>query len=230
MKNSKKIVISTLILFAAIVGLVLFLNREDETAQETPQSTTSKGHPSIEGQPTLGDADAPVSIVEFGDYKCPSCKQWGEVVYPKLIEDYVNTGKAKFSYINVLFHGEESILAALASESVYKQDPENFWAFHKAVFSAQPATQEHDNPWVTVEKMKEIAAKTAPNTDLAQLEDDLKQESTSVAENVSKDDGLVKEYEVPFTPTIIIDGVMLEDPFDYEKIVSLIEEGSAANE
>ena len=230
MKNSQKIVIGTLVLFAVIVGLVLFLNREDETAQETVETTDSKGHPSIEGQPTLGEADAPVSIVEFGDYKCPSCKQWGEVVYPKLIEDYINTGKAKFSYINVLFHGNESILAALASESVYKQDPENFWAFHKAVFDAQPATQEHDNPWVTVDKMKEIAASTSPNTDLAQLEADLNTEGTSVAEDVSKDDGLVKEYNVPFTPTIIIDGVMLEDQFDYEKIISLIEEGSATNE
>lgn len=230
MKNSKKIVISTLILFAAIVGLVLLLNREDETAQETEQTASSKGHPSIEGQPTLGETEAPISIVEFGDYKCPSCKQWGEVVYPKLIEDYINTGKAKFSYINVLFHGEESVLAALASESVYKQDPENFWAFHKAVFDAQPATQEHDNPWVTVDKMKEIAAATAPNVDLAQLESDLNTEGTPLAGEVSKDDGLVQEYNVPFTPTIIIDGVMLEDPFDYEKITSLIEEGAESNE
>jgi protein-disulfide isomerase len=230
MKNSKKIVISTLILFAAIVGLVLFLNREDETAQETDQTTNSKGHPPIEGQPTLGDTDAPVSIVEFGDYKCPSCKQWGETVYPKLMEDYVDTGKAKFSYINVLFHGEESILAALASESVYKQDPESFWTFHKAVFDAQPATQEHDKAWVTVDKLKEIAGATAPKVDLAQLEADLNSEATSVAKEVSTDDSLVKEFNVPFTPTIIVDGVMLEDPFDYEKIVFLIEEGSAADE
>ncbi|OLN23197.1 dihydroneopterin aldolase [Domibacillus antri] len=230
MKNSKKMVIGTLILFAVIAGLVLLLNRADETAQETGQTMNSKGHPPIEGQPTLGDAEAPVSIVEFGDYKCPSCKQWGETVYPQLIEDYVNPGKATFSYINVLFHGNESILASLASESVFEQDPENFWSFHKAVFDAQPATQEHDKQWVTVEKLKEIAAETAPNVDLAQLEADLNEEGTSAAAEVSKDDGLVKEYNVPFTPTIIIDGVMLEDPFDYEKIVSLIEEGSADNE
>ncbi|WP_050182493.1 DsbA family protein [Domibacillus robiginosus] len=230
MKNSKKIVISTLILFAAIVGIVLFLNKEDEETPETQQAAGSKGHPSIEGQPTLGEAEASVSIVEFGDYKCPSCKQWGEVVYPKLVKDYIDTGKAKFSYINVLFHGEESVLAALASESVYKQDPENFWAFHKAVFNAQPATQEHDNPWVTIDKMKEIAAATTPNVDLAKLESDLNTEGTPLAGEVSKDDGLVQEYNVPFTPTIIIDGVMLEDPFDYEKITSLIEKGAKTNE
>ncbi|WP_050179670.1 DsbA family protein [Domibacillus robiginosus] len=229
MKNSKKIVTSTLVLFATIIGLVLFLNKEDETAQETEQTASSNEHPLIEGQPTLGEVEAPVSIVEFGDYKCPSCKQWGELIFPKLVEDYVNTGKAKFSYINVLFHGEESVLAALASESVYKQDPENFWAFHKAVFTAQPATQEHDNPWISVDKLKDIAEATAPNVDLAQLESDLNIEGTHIAEEVSKDKELVHKYKVPFTPTIIIDGVMLKDPFDYEKITSLIERGPKAD-
>ncbi|WP_050179657.1 DsbA family protein [Domibacillus robiginosus] len=225
MKNSKKIVISTLVVFAAIIGLVLFLNREDETAQPATQTAQNTGgkHPSIEGQPTLGDAEAPVSIVEFGDYKCPSCKQWGETIYPKLIADYVDTGKASFSYINVLFHGEESTLASLASESFYKQDPKNFWTFHKSVFAAQPATQEHDKPWVTMESVKELAKAASPNIDLVQFEKDIN--SDEMAEKVSKDDGLVKEFQVQFTPSIMINGVMLEDPFDYETIVSLIEKG-----
>ncbi|KKB34707.1 DsbA family protein [Bacillus thermotolerans] len=223
MKNSKNIVISTLVLFAAIVGLVLFLNREEEeTVTETENSV--KKHPPIENQPTIGEGDAPVSIVEFGDYKCPSCKAWGETVYPKLAEEYINTGKAKFSYINVLFHGKESTLAALASESVYKQDPKAFWSFHKAVFDAQPANQNHDDQWVTPEKLVELAKAHAPNIDMKQLEEDINTQGTM--EEVSKDDQLVKDFSVPFTPTIIINGVMLEDPFDYETIVSLIEKGS----
>ncbi|KAB7704372.1 thioredoxin domain-containing protein [Bacillus aerolatus] len=218
MKNNKKIVISTLVLFAAIIGLVLFLNREKEV---TVSETSVKKHPPIENQPTIGETDATVSIVEFGDYKCPSCKAWGETIYPKLVEEYINTGKAKFSYINVLFHGKESTLAALASESVYKQDPEAFWAFHKAVFAAQPASQNHDDQWVTTEKLVEIAKAHAPNIDLKQLEEDINTQGT--IEEVNKDDQLVKDFNVPFTPTIIINGSMLEDPFDYEKIVSLIE-------
>lgn len=218
MKNNKKIVVSTLILFAAIIGFVLFLNREKE---ETVSENSVKEHPPIENQPTIGESGAPVSIVEFGDYKCPSCKSWGETVYPKLEEEYINTGKANFSYVNVLFHGKESTLAALASESVYKQDPKAFWAFHKAVFAAQPESQNHDDQWVTTEKLLEIAKDHAPNVDLKQLEKDINAQET--IEEVNKDDQLVKDYSVQFTPTIIINGTMLEDPFDYEKIVSLIE-------
>lgn len=215
----KKFVIFTLLIFAAIVALVMVLNKDDKNVQEN----NAVKHPSIENQPTIGDPDAAVSIVEFGDYKCPSCKVWGENIYPQLEKEYIQTGKAKFSYINVLFHGQESILASLASESVFKQDPEAFWSFHKGIFDAQPVSQKHDDQWVTAEKLIEIAEAHAPNIDMKQFEDDITTGGTM--EEVKIDEQLVNELNIPFTPTIIINGVMLEDPFNYEAIVSLIEKG-----
>lgn len=216
MKKNQLLVIVTIVA-VALIALVFVLLNQDKT------EPIDKGdHVSIEGQPTLGNPDAKVSIVEFGDYKCPSCKQWGETIYPQLKADYLDKEDVSFSYINVLFHGQESILASLASESVYEQDPESFWKFHKALYDAQPASQQHDNAWVTVEKLKEIAGETT-SVDLDQLEQDLGENST-VLEKVSTDDGLVKENGVQFTPSIMINGVMLEDPFDYEQIQQLIEQ------
>nr|WP_251136547.1 DsbA family protein [Exiguobacterium sp. s122] len=210
-------VLLTLVAVALIAIVVVLLNRPADQAE-----TAVRGeHVETAGQPTIGETNAPVSVVEFGDYKCPSCKQWGETVYPKLKEDYIDTGKASFSYINVLFHGQESILAALASESVYVQDPDAFWDFHKAVYDAQPASQHHDEAWVTVERLIEIAEATT-SVDVARLKTDLSENST-VLEQVSFDDGLVKENEVRLTPTIMINGVVLENPFDYEAIKRLIE-------
>lgn len=215
--NSKKLVLFTLGFIALLVAIVFLVNQQDKDTQSNKKAE----HPPIEQQPTMGETDAPVSIVEFGDYKCPSCKAWGETVFPQLEKEFIQTGKASFSYINVLFHGEESTLAALASESVYKQDPDSFWAFHNAVFAQQPETQQHDNQWVTPEKLVEIAKETAPEIDLKQLEEDIKTEGT--IEEVKKDVDLVKEFNVEVTPTIIINGVVVEDPFDYDAIVSLIE-------
>ncbi|MDA6082947.1 thioredoxin domain-containing protein, partial [Escherichia coli] len=77
-------------------------------------------------------------VVEFGDFKCPACKAWGQNIFPKLVEDYVDTGKVKFSYINVLFHGDESKLGSVAAEAVYKQNPDSYWDFNKALFDAHP--------------------------------------------------------------------------------------------
>ena len=100
----KFVVIITLVVVAIIIALVVINNNNSESDEET----TLDKQPPIDGQPTLGDSDAPVTVVEFGDFKCPACKVWGEDVFPQLVSDYVDTGKVKFSYVNVLFHGEES--------------------------------------------------------------------------------------------------------------------------
>lgn len=218
MKQNQLLVLVTLVAVAIVAAFVVLTNQD-----EPQQASETRGeHVSIQGQPTLGSSDARVSIVEFGDYKCPSCKQWGETIYPKLKADYLDGQDVSFSYINVLFHGQESILASLASESVYRQDPDSFWAFHKALYDAQPASAKHDEVWVTEERLVELAEATT-DVDLVAFADDLTEESI-VLEQVSRDDGLVKQHKVAFTPSIMINGVMLEDPFDYEAMKRLIEE------
>jgi protein-disulfide isomerase len=217
-KNSglKMAVILTTIILGIIVALVIINNQSEKTTTEV---STGKVPP-IEGQPILGKEDAPVTIVEFGDFKCPACNVWGEKVYPDLVKDYVDTGKVKFSYINTLFHGKESELAALAAESVWKNSPDAYWEFHKALFKEQPSNQQHDSAWVTPDKLVEIAKKIpAINTDT--LKADI--EKQTMIKETNKDTALVNEFKIDKTPTIMIDDVVIEDPFDYEKIKEVIE-------
>ncbi|MFC3040524.1 DsbA family protein [Virgibacillus xinjiangensis] len=215
-KNStlKIAVIITIVVFGLIAALVVLNNN-----QTTDQIESTGEQPPIEGQPTMGEADAPVSVVEFGDFKCPSCKAWGEMIYPQLLNDYVDTGKIQFSYINTLFHGEESRLAALAAESVYSQNSDAYWDFQKALYDEQPDA--HDMEWVTEEKILEVAGKISGiGTD--QLATDL--EEKTFMEEVNEDEELVSEFNVQFTPSIMINDIMVEDPFDYEAITDLIDQ------
>ncbi|KFN04300.1 thioredoxin family protein [Bacillus clarus] len=64
-----------------------------------------KDLPPIGKQPTLGKEDAQISVVEFGDYKCPARKAWGERIFPQLQKDYIDTGKVKFSplFFSIIF-------------------------------------------------------------------------------------------------------------------------------
>ena len=226
MKQKKVLVVVTLlIVFLIVISMFLIKNNAVQEKKSTVLNDTVK----IEGQPTQGENSAPVSIVEFGDYKCPSCKQWGETVYPKLKKEFIDTGKVQFSYINVLFHGEESILAAKASESVYRQDKKAFWTFHKAIYDAQPRVEQHDDPWVTEESLLRIAAKSVPGINQEQLTSDLRN-NADILDEVSKDDALVKEHGVELTPTIVINGIKLDDPFDYDTISRVIEEQVTADE
>ncbi len=212
----KYLVIITL-LVAVLLAAIVMLNNKAQPKDEALES-----HPPTEGQPTLGEGDAPVSIVEFGDFKCPACKAWGDQIYPKVKSDFIDTGKANLTYVNVLFHGEESILAALAAESVYKNDPESYWNFQKELYKEQPEGDNHDAAWVTVDKLTEVAEKTT-NMDIGQLKKDIENEANE--EELNIDTNLVQEFNIEQTPTIIINGTKLEDPYDYERIKSLIEEG-----
>lgn len=67
-------VILTLVVFVLLAALVMVNNMKSKSNSET----TYDKQPPIEGQPTLGDSDAPITVVEFGDFKCPSCKAWGK--------------------------------------------------------------------------------------------------------------------------------------------------------
>ncbi len=211
--NMKFVVVLTLVVVVILAAVAVFSNKQESLPTEIKQVD-------VTGQPSRGEKDAPVTVVEFGDFKCPACKAWGEMIYPKLVNDYIETGKVKFSFVNVLFHGKESTLASIAAESVYERNPDAYWNFHQALFDAQPV-ENHDGPWITPEKVLEIAS-GFPEIDQKLLKEDMEQEATMESVEIDKD--LVSEAGVSLTPTIVINGRMMEDPFNYEAIKSAIEQ------
>ncbi|MDM5205796.1 DsbA family protein [Cytobacillus kochii] len=207
----------TIIVVIAVV-IMVFINNQ---GKEKDEYTSFENAPPIEGQPVLGKVESPVQIVEFGDFKCPACKQWGETIYPQLVEDYVDTNQVNFSYINVLFHGDESKLGSVAAEAVHLLEPDAYWAFHKGLFAKQPESGQHDSVWLTTEVLEEVVAETT-SIPLEDLLAEMKKSAT--IEAVNHDTSLVGEYEVQLTPTIMINDKMVTDPFDYDSIKRLIEE------
>ena len=87
---------------------------------------------------TIGPADAPVTVVEYGDFECPNCKQAAPAV--KLLLHHF-AGRIRFAYRH--FPLEEvhphALLAAEASEGSGSQG--KFWPFHDALFEHQPHLQ-----------------------------------------------------------------------------------------
>lgn len=217
----KFVVILTLVAVALLAAIVIISNN-----QVSEESEDGRLEVDLTGQPIIGEENAPVTVVEFGDFKCPSCKAWGETIYPQLVEDYVLSGDVKFSYINVLFHGEESTLAALGAEAVYKQSPEVYWDFHEKVFANQPETAMHDDVWVTTEKLLEVASEF-PSINQEQLKENIEQELT--VDEVNIDKGLFMKHNVSQTPTININGITIKNPFDYEEIKEVIDGELEAN-
>ena len=90
---------------------------------------------------TIGPASAPVTVVEYGDFECPNCKQAAPAV--KLLLNHF-AERIRFAYRH--FPLEEvhphALQAAEASECAAGQD--KFWPFHDALFEHQPHLQLHD--------------------------------------------------------------------------------------
>jgi len=93
---------------------------------------------SVDDDPVLGQADAPVTIIEFSDYQCPFCGRHFEQTYPSLKADYIDTGKAKLVFRDypLSFHPEAEP-AAIAAECVKKLDASKYFEYHDKLFTSQ---------------------------------------------------------------------------------------------
>ncbi len=85
----------------------------------------------------LGDANAPVTVIEYGDYQCPFCSRFFANIQPQIIQKYVNTGKVKFVFRDFSFLGPESTAAAEAAACA--EDQNKLWAYHDALYAAKYA-------------------------------------------------------------------------------------------
>ncbi|MSS74967.1 hypothetical protein EXS73_02015 [Candidatus Pacearchaeota archaeon] len=93
----------------------------------------------IAGSPVLGQANAPVTIVEFSDYQCPFCRKFWSDAYTQLKTDYIATGKVKlvFKDYPLDFH-PMALKTAEAVRCVRDQKKDaGYFAFHDKVFEEQ---------------------------------------------------------------------------------------------
>lgn len=61
---------------------------------------------------TLGEPDAPVTLVEFADLQCPFCAQFAVDALPEIVDDYVRPGRVKLDLRLLTFLGPDSMRAA----------------------------------------------------------------------------------------------------------------------
>ena len=85
----------------------------------------------------MGDPDAPISVVEFGDYQCPGCAMFARDTKPLIELNLVETGRAKFVFYDLPLVGihSNSFLASRASHCAGDQG--GFWEYHNTLFDNQ---------------------------------------------------------------------------------------------
>jgi len=131
-----------------ITGLFLAFNPELEN--DSKLLTTSK---LIEGgSPIMGDSDAPITILEWGDYQCTFCYRFHENTLDIINNDFIKTGKVKLIFKDYPLNGPDSLLAA---ESSYcAEDQGKYWQYHDELYKNWGGER---TGWITRESLDRFA-------------------------------------------------------------------------
>lgn len=82
-----------------------------------------------------GSDDAPITIIEFGDYQCPKCKSWFVNTRPSIQSEYIDTGIARLFFVDLPFLGPDSSGAAAATYCAEEQNM--YWEYHNTLYERQ---------------------------------------------------------------------------------------------
>ncbi|GAB4576476.1 MAG: hypothetical protein Kow0077_32950 [Anaerolineae bacterium] len=104
-----------------------------EQAAGQPANAEQRYEVSADDDPYLGPEDAPVTIIEFSDFRCPYCRRFAETTLHPLLEQYGD--QVRFVYRDFPILGDLSFQAALAAECANEQG--EFWAYHDLLFENQ---------------------------------------------------------------------------------------------
>lgn len=148
------------------------------------------------GSSILGNPSAQVTIVEFGDYQCHQCYNWFHNTKPTVFQNYVDTGKVNFVFMDLAFLGMDSPKAAQASYCA--EDQGKYWEYHNQLYTAQES--QIDNGWANSQRLKAFAFSLGLDMELFESCLDSGKYAKRVQYNIAE----AKKFSVTGTPTFFI--------------------------
>ena len=121
---------------------------EEEIKQ--PQITTETFFANT--SPILGNPNAPITLVEFGDYQCHFCNVYFQDTQHKIVENFVNTDKVKIIFKDFTIIGPDSVSAAHFAHCAGEQ--ERFWEYHNILYNNWSG---ENNGWASNDNLLQFA-------------------------------------------------------------------------
>jgi len=134
---------------------VIDLNPELQFEENTPKPGAAGNSMSLftaNSAIFLGSNDAPITLVEFGDYQCLFCNKFFHETEPSILENYVETGKVKIIFKDFTIIGPDSIGAAHAAHCA--NDQGKFWEYHDELYNNWAG---ENNGWASSENLVKFA-------------------------------------------------------------------------
>ncbi len=161
----------------------------------------------------LGDAKAPITIIEYASMTCPACRAFHVDVLPKLKKNFIDTGKARIVFRDFPID-QAALIAAVMARCVR---PDLYFKFVNLIFEKQPQWTRSENPLDSLLRLGKLAGLSRARFD-------------SCIKNRALVDGILqkqldgeKNFGVTRTPTFIINNdhkLVGTEPYEeFEKIL-----------
>ena len=116
-----------------IIGIVIGIGLTPNLESTPNDSSILNKENLMQGTTILGNPDAKITIVEFGDYQCTFCYKFHDETMKKIDQAYIETENVNFVYRDFPLNGPQSILASEASYCAQKQN--KFWEYHDTLYN-----------------------------------------------------------------------------------------------
>ena len=126
-------------IFCGVLMVNMINSETTPVLAETPQKQTeitkiqSLSVFTDNASPILGNPNAPITMVEFGDYQCTFCSKFFHETENSIITNYIKTGKVKILFKDYIILGQDSINAANAAHCA--NDQKLFWEYHSMLYN-----------------------------------------------------------------------------------------------
>jgi protein-disulfide isomerase len=189
-------------LVVVAVAVLIVVSGSKTSGGDTNLEDVGQVNGQLKGLPqngmALGDPQAKVALIEFGDLQCPVCKGFSEEVIPQVIDSEVRSGEAKIEFRSYTIIGQESIPAGAAAVAAGRQG--RGWSYVDLFYRNQGTEA---SGYVTDAFMTEIA-RGAGVADVSRWNRDRK--SAAVLEEVKRQTGEAQQLGFSGTPSFAVEG------------------------
>ncbi|HST68598.1 MAG TPA: thioredoxin domain-containing protein [Solirubrobacterales bacterium] len=186
---------------AVVIALIVVNASGGGDGGDTSLEGASEVNRSLQGIPQeemlLGDPEAPVELVEFGDLQCPYCAAYAGEILPPIIENQVKKGQLKIDFRNFTIIGPDSAEAGAAALAAGVQG--RGWNFVELFYRNQGGENEG---YAADEAFLEAVAKGAGVKDLDRWNEDRALKTAEVEETTAE----AQQLGIEGTPTFAIRG------------------------
>jgi hypothetical protein len=180
---------------------VVFIGRFHPMSAGFREARLKDLQPFTDNAPATGASKPVVTVIEFSDFECPSCKAHSHDLQP-ILEKYGSQVRyIRYDLPLVMIH-PWALAAAMGGRAIYRQKPDLFWEYKKFIYD----NQEEINAFTIDQRARGFAE----DHDLDMKKYDADVASQEIKDALINGAGMAFSSDVRATPTYMVNGTIVD--------------------